>query len=110
MPSVGSGKTKVKEEEDKRKAVLFVLNKIDRPGATRECTGTPEAPLRQDLNTSLSLRAAPTSARISPLLHTPTHHHLQVPGPYIAVGFVGFWTSAKVASSTHSSTPITVLL
>ncbi|KAH8981789.1 hypothetical protein EDB86DRAFT_3247565 [Lactarius hatsudake] len=66
------------------------------PGATRECAGTPEAPLHQDLNASLSLRAAPTSARISPLLHASAHHlHLQVSGPYIAVGLVGFWTSAK---------------
>ncbi|KAH9160949.1 hypothetical protein EDB89DRAFT_818179 [Lactarius sanguifluus] len=77
----------------------------DRPGATRKCAGTPEASLHQDLDTSLSLCAAPTSARISPPLHAPVHHLLQVSGPYIAVGFVGFWTSAKVASSIRSSAP-----
>ncbi|KAH9024481.1 hypothetical protein EDB83DRAFT_2658183 [Lactarius deliciosus] len=87
------GKTKVQEEEHKRKAdgkpfcscstrsvravqlfpFPFPLNFSDRPGATREWAGTPEAPLHQDINASLSLRAAPTSARISPSLHAPVH-------------------------------------
>ncbi|KAH9021958.1 hypothetical protein EDB85DRAFT_2293327 [Lactarius pseudohatsudake] len=64
MPSVGSGKAKVHRRQTGRA-------QHDRPGAARECPGTPEAPLRHDLNASFPpTPRCRTSVRISPLRHT----------------------------------------
>ncbi|KAH8981744.1 hypothetical protein EDB86DRAFT_2834708 [Lactarius hatsudake] len=104
--SVGSGKDEGAGGEAQTqgggKVILFVLNKIDLVPLANPLAHLKHHCTRTSTLHFLSARA-PLSARIPPLLHAPVHFRLlQVSGPDNAVGPIGFWTSAKAASSTRA--------